>query len=226
MKAEGSEVQQSSMLRHATAFVVVGGCLFAGGGCGGSPSASASATPTIGRGFQYDPAGGEAGFSTIQIGDHVRIFAVVSDWTPATVSLLDEKGAAIRVFRMDLPPGGVIRAEIPELAASDKLQLYFADVRGPFDRKIGVNAPVLTTDRLKEIVPALVREDAGSKRWELAVKGMQTSVKPGSRRSCVVGTDHTFFQSVNVADGAGPLSDDLWLTPKVREAIAAATRPR
>lgn len=211
------------MLLRAVILGIVGVCAVSGAGCDRSPAAAATpGAPVTGRGFRYDAASGEAGFATIQMGAHLRMFVVLPEWTPATVTLLDEQGATVRVFRLDLPPQGVIDADVPELAASEKMQVYFARVATPFERRIGVNEAMLTTERVKEIAPGVIQEEAGEKRWEIDVKGLQTSVKPGTRRVCVVGLEHTFFESVSGADAARVLSDEDWLTPAVREAIAKA----
>lgn len=197
-----------------------------GEGCGRSPSTAATpATPTLGRGFRYDPAAGEPGVTTIRLGDQMRIFAVLPDWVPATVSLLDEQGGVVRVVRMDIPPAGVIHADIPELAASAKIQVYFASVAAPFERRIGIDEPVLTSERVKEIAPGAVREEGGAKQWTINVKGLETPVKPGTRRTCVVGLTRTFFESTSGVDASRTSSDDEWLTPGVREAIAKARTP-
>lgn len=211
------------MMLRATVLGVVGAFVIAGVGCGPAPSApTKAAAPAMGRGFRYDAAAGEPRVTTIRLGDQVRIFAVVPEWMPATVSLIDEQGATVRVFRMDLPPSGVIDADIPELAASEKIRVYFAPVAAPFERRIGVDEPVLTTERVKEIAPGLGGAESGTKKWEIDVKGLETSVKPGTRRACVVGLTHTFFESTSGVDAVRTLSDEEWLTPAVREAIAKA----
>lgn len=96
---------------------------------------------------------GDRPVSVIYLGDQLRIYHLAGYWQAATLGIVDEEGDPLWTVRLDLPPTGVVRGDMPfaELADEEgKLRVrltmptHSLSERGTppvlIDRQIGVQA--------------------------------------------------------------------------------------
>jgi hypothetical protein len=185
----------------------------------------------VAPGFVYTGEGIDAypNVAMICFGDRLRIYHISDTWEPATVAIVDGEDRVLRSFRMDLPPGGTVRAEFPEFASRQDLHVRVttpagfnaADLPDAFRPRIGFDEPELTPERLREMGLAEVEASASDgitineERWSAATTATTSSLGPGPHIVVIGGIE---THAVGVSSRAVLTTDSDWLE-KARHAI-------
>ena len=147
----------------------------------------------------------------VYLGEHVRIYNISGRWRPLTLTLLDKREQPRMTVRLDLPPSGVVRTALPQLADDNVAKLRFAepsvtsDASGAKlelrDRRIGTPAAEFTTQSVAELGFAIVEshtsDDGGIEatpvgvdaRGEVDVEALRSAL--GADKSARVTTTRT-----------------------------------
>ena len=100
----------------------------------------------------------------IYLGDRLRIYNTVGRWRPMTLSLLGPDDEPQWTVRLDMPPVGVVRGELPSVATGDPegdLRLSLIEPQVPYehrhhppkllDRQIGTASEPFTPDSVRQL---------------------------------------------------------------------------
>lgn len=226
-------------------------CTLLASGCDGprepAPAASAgepasepvslpSPAVSLSEGFRFSPGEETAGFPgvlTIDLGPRLRIFTVTAGPTPAVLTLIGADGRDIRSVRMDLPPGGTVRAPEgfigPEVTSVRLDALAMAGGgSAPGESVIGALG---RPEALKPTNPVGGEVSSSVVSADIGLQPMFGTVKvwalPRSEATTMAGVPADVVEVYSgsfVADawsGEGPPPDAHWLTERVRAALAA-----
>ncbi len=114
----------------------------------------------------------ELQIGVVFLGDHLRIYNVSRGWLPMTLTLIDEEEKPLESFRLDLPPSGVIRTVMPQIASDQVANLRLTrphivtEENGPkpilLDRRIGTPASEFTTESVAQLGFVTVEKHAAN----------------------------------------------------------------
>ncbi|MEO1128415.1 MAG: hypothetical protein AAFX05_01760 [Planctomycetota bacterium] len=198
--------------------------------------------PEVSPGFVYteERVDRSPGVGVICLGDRLRIYHVSETWQPATVAVVGGDGQVLRSLRIDLPPSGTVRAELPEMASGQDLQVRLTTPAGAplealpatFQPRIGFDGPELTNDRLRELGLAEMASSTASEggitlreeRWSAATTATTSGLGPGPQIIVIGGIE---THAVALPSRAVLRTDDEWLEkalPAIEEVMEAMDR--
>ncbi len=181
---------------------------------------------TLGPGYTFDPNDLTPGYPdvvTIRLGERLRIYSTLSDWTPATLALLDAQENVLWCSRLDLPPRGSVTGRLP--IGLEPAYVRFVRCTGDFaaerlERRIGVPEPELSPARMKALginLPQPVANQSEEQAaWSWGTVAVITDLSPGVGRVIVASTTMSYCGVAAVWQAEGPAPDAHWLSEGVR----------
>jgi len=201
-------------------------------------AAPASREIVLSGGFTYDTEARTPGFPgvlTVDLGSRVRLYTLSDRVVPATVTLVSADGRELNTIRLDLPPGGTIRAPEgtvgPEVASVRVSALVDSSGRVPSD-PIQIGAPAETLSAATEAIPG-GESTSTVLTHETGLQGEFGTVLiqavPSARQTRLAGVPasnlgtHTAAIVSDAWSGPGQPTDAHWLNERVRAALQEMT---